>query len=76
MRPEKKAKVATPEDFVKIGVPEVWAEHIIKAGYTSIEKLKENKPTQVHQQLNGYRKKNKLEIPALQLDEVEKWFES
>ncbi len=75
MRPEKKAKVDGPEDFVKIGVPEVWAEHIIKAGYTSVAKLKEEKATQIHQNLNGFRKKNKLEIPALQLNEVEKWME-
>ncbi len=73
MRPEKKAKVDGPEDFMKIGVPEVWVEHVIKAGYTSIAKLKEEKHTQIHQKLNGYRKKNKLEIPALQLDEVESW---
>jgi lysyl-tRNA synthetase class 2 len=75
MRPEKKAKVDGPEDFIKIGVPEVWAEHIIKAGYTSVAKLKEEKATQIHQNLNGFRKKNKLEIPALQLNEVEKWME-
>ncbi len=73
MRPEKKAKVDGPEDFVNIGVPEVWAEHLIKAGYTSVAKLKEEKATQIHQNLNGFRKKNKLEIPALQLNEVEKW---
>jgi lysyl-tRNA synthetase class 2 len=54
-------------------VPEVWAEHLIKAGYTSVAKLKEEKATQIHQNLNGFRKKNKLEIPALQLNEVEKW---
>lgn len=75
MRPEKKAKVEGPEDFVKIGVPQEWAEHVIAAGYTTVAKLKENKATQVHQKLNGYRKKNKLDVPALQLDEVQKWFE-
>jgi len=73
MRPEKKAKVATPDDFVKIGVPVEWAEHIIAAGYSSVDKFKENKATQIHQKLNGYRKKNKLNIPALQLNDVEKW---
>jgi lysyl-tRNA synthetase class 2 len=73
MRPEKKVKIATPDDFVKIGVSLEWAEFVIAAGYTSIDKLKENKATQIHQKLNGYRKKNKLNIPALQLDEVEKW---
>ncbi len=73
MRPEKKAKVDGPEDFIKIGVPENWAEHIIKAGYKSVAQLKEDKHTQIHQKLNGFRKKNKLNIPALQLAEVEKW---
>jgi lysyl-tRNA synthetase class 2 len=74
MRPEKKAKVEGPEDFVKIGVPEIWAEHFIKAGYSTVAKLKEEKATQVHQKMNGYRKKNKLDIPALQLADVEAWF--
>lgn len=73
MRPEKKAKVEGPEDFIKIGVPADWAEHVIKAGYTSVAKLKEEKHTQIHQKLNGFRKKNKLDIAALQLPDVEKW---
>ncbi|MGD9993000.1 MAG: lysine--tRNA ligase [Salinivirgaceae bacterium] len=73
MRPEKKVKTDGPEDFVKIGVPEVWAEHVIKAGYTSVVKMKEEKATQIHQKLNAYRKKNKLEINALQLPDVEQW---
>ena len=73
MKPEAKKKIAKPEDFIAIGVPEVWAEHIMKAGYASVEKLKEEKATQIHQKLNGFRKKNKLDIPALQLPDVEKW---
>ncbi len=73
MRPEKTAKVAKPEDFIKIGVHEIWAEYVLKV-YETVDKLRTNKATQVHQNLNGYRKKNKLEIPALQLAEVEAWF--
>jgi len=73
MRPEKKAKVDTPEDFVKAGIPEDWAAHIIAAGYTSVKDLKAEKATVIHQKLNGFRKKNKLEIGALQLDEVSAW---
>lgn len=73
MRPEKFDVGPDPKVFVAIGVPEVWAEHIIRAGYDSIEKLKEAKPTVVHQTLNTYRKKNKLEIPAIQLDDVNGW---
>ena len=72
MRPEKKAKVDGPEDFIKIGVPQEWAEYVIKAGYSSVAKLREEKHTQIHQKLNGFRKKNKLDIPALQLPDVEK----
>jgi lysyl-tRNA synthetase class 2 len=75
MKPEVVKAAPKPEDFIAIGVPEEWAEHIMKAGYTSVEMLKENKATQVHQKLNGYRKKNKLDIPALQLDQVNTWFE-
>jgi lysyl-tRNA synthetase class 2 len=79
MRPEKWAVASTDSSkildaFKAIGVSEVWAEHVYKAGYTSVEKLKEVKHTAVHQNLNGYRKKNKLDIPALLLEEVEMWF--
>ncbi len=73
MRPEKVARAAKPEDFIKIGVSEIWAEHVLKV-YETVDKLRTNKATQVHQNLNGYRKKNKLDIPALQLAEVEGWF--
>ena len=73
MRPEKKLKIDTPQDFENAGVPKDWAEHVIAAGYTTVKDLKAEKATVIHQKLNGYRKKNKLEIPALQLDEVNAW---
>ncbi len=75
MRPEQKAKVDTPQDFMKIGVPEEWVPHVIAAGFASVKGLKAEKPTVIHQKLNGFRKKNKLEIEALQLDEVKGWVE-
>ncbi|MFM9004765.1 MAG: lysine--tRNA ligase, partial [Flavobacteriales bacterium] len=74
MRPEKFERADSPADFEAIGVSVDWAPHVIKAGYDSLEKLWAAKPTAVHQNLNGYRKKNKLEIPAVQLDEVDRWF--
>jgi lysyl-tRNA synthetase, class II len=73
MRPEKSQQVIKPSDFEAIGISKDWAEHVIKAGYKSIEELKSEKPTAIHQKLNGYRKKNKLEIPAIQLNDVENW---
>ena len=73
MKPEKKAATPKPEDFLKIGVPQEWVE-VVMHEFLSVTKLKENKATQVHQKLNGLRKKNKLNMDALQLEEVEKWF--
>jgi lysyl-tRNA synthetase class 2 len=73
MRPEKFQSGPNLQDFIALGIPELWAEHVVKAGYDSIEKLKSSKPTAVHQQLNGYRKKNKLDIPAVQLEDVLAW---
>ncbi len=73
MRPEKVKKVATKEDFMAIGVPEVWAEVLVKQNFTSVEMLKEQKPAGLREKLNGIRKKNKMDVPALQLEEVEAW---
>ncbi len=73
MRPEKFESGPNPKEFEALGIPVEWVEHVIKAGYDSVEKLKAAKPTAVHQTLNGYRKKNKLEIPAVQLEEVNGW---
>jgi lysyl-tRNA synthetase class 2 len=74
MRPEKFQTGPDLKAFQSLGVSGSWAEHIYKAGYTTVDELLEAKPTAVHQKLNGYRKKNKLEIPALLLEEVEAWY--
>jgi lysyl-tRNA synthetase class 2 len=49
---------------------------MVQAGFHTVASLLEQKPAGLHQKLNGYRKKNKLDIPALQLDQVERWFKS
>ena len=59
--------------FTSIGVPEVWVEHVIAAGYETPESLREQKASQIQQKLSGYRKKNKLDIPSLSIEDVEKW---
>ena len=43
----------------------------IRELFGGLDKMRDLKATQVHQQLNGYRKKHKLDIPALSLDEVQ-----
>jgi lysyl-tRNA synthetase class 2 len=73
MRPEKFQTGPDVKAYEAAGIASEWIEHVIKAGYDSIEKLKEAKPTAVHQTLNGYRKKNKLDIAAIQLSDIEGW---
>jgi lysyl-tRNA synthetase class 2 len=76
MRPEAKKKVFTAQDFIKMGISETWAEHLVAAGFVAPKQLKETKPSAIQQKLNGYRKKNKLDIPAIQMDEIESWLKS
>ncbi len=73
MRPEAKKKEFDANDLMVIGVSSEWAQHIINAGYESLASLKESKPTAIHQRLNVYRKKNKLQIAALQLEDINNW---
>ncbi len=74
MRPEKKPELPSRSDFEALGVAPEWSEHVM-AAFGSVDELKKAKPTQVHQKMNGFRKKNKLDIPALQLEEVKAWFD-
>ena len=76
MRPEKFQTGPDLKAFQAIGISIDWSEHVYKAGFSNVTELLEAKPTAVHQKLNGYRKKNKLEIPALLIEEVESWYHS
>jgi lysyl-tRNA synthetase class 2 len=73
MRPEKTKKVLDTNELKRYGIPEEWGKLILASGVNSIDALKEEKPAGLLQKLNGLRKKNKLDIPALQLEELEKW---
>jgi lysyl-tRNA synthetase class 2 len=72
MRPEKIAPSLNKKDFEKLGVPELWSEHVMSV-FGSLEAFQDAKASQIHQKMNGFRKKNKLDISALQLEEVESW---
>ncbi|MFO7853596.1 MAG: hypothetical protein ACQERS_14515 [Bacteroidota bacterium] len=62
--------------FLEIGVPEEWIEPLIALGYDSVEKLKEvEKPGKLHQEMMGYRKKNKLDLPGLSPEAVAEWLQ-
>ncbi len=74
MRPESFDTSGGDADFSTLGVPSDWSEHLVAAGFSAPADVLAAKPTQVHQRLNGFRKKNKLDVPALSLDEVTAWF--
>ena len=73
MRPEKKEKQASPEEFKALGVDEIWIAALIKSGYKTIELLKAANPNKLHQEIAGFRKKNKIEAALPTLDEVKAW---
>lgn len=73
MRPEKKAKVTTDEDFVAAGVPAAWVQAIRKMNINTIEDLKAANPNKIFNDLGGMRKKLKLDIPMPTKEEVTAW---
>jgi lysyl-tRNA synthetase class 2 len=77
MKPETPAKVPSlskPEEYIALGVPEEWIEPLQALGYTSIDKIKAfEKPGKLANDLNGYKKKNKLEISTVTMEDVDGW---
>ena len=73
MRPEKIQADATDEDFMQIGIQKEWIVAIRKKGFTTVEELKQANPNKLFNDLNGLRKKLKLNIPALKIEEVKGW---
>ena len=73
MKPEKKAEVTSDEEFVKHGVAAEWVPMLRKAGINTLAQLKEANPNKLYNDLNGLRKKNKLDIAPVQKEAVESW---
>ena len=76
MRPEKVLPRDKKEVFASAGIPEEWVPVLHKAGYLTLSAVKaEEKPGRLLQQLMDIKKKYKLELPAITLDEVTAWSE-
>lgn len=77
MRPEKKAVPAgdTDEAFIEAGVPAAWVPALRKYGFKNVADLKAANPNKLLNDLGGLRKKLKLDIPALKLEEIQAWVE-
>ena len=76
MRPEKVAKRDGADKYVAIGVPEEWVEVIQKAGYLTVESMKDANPGKLMQEICGLNKKYKLELKNPSNDEIASWIEN
>ncbi len=75
MRPEKSAKKDDAAKYTALGIPEEWVVVFQKAGYNTIDSLKDVNPNKLHQELCGINKKFKLELNNPTSEEVKTWTE-
>ncbi|MDL2243918.1 lysine--tRNA ligase [Parabacteroides sp. PFB2-10] len=73
MRPEKTVRKDPAEKYEKIGIAADWVPVIQKAGYITVESLKELNPDKLRQELCGLNKKHKLNLTNPTQEEVALW---
>ncbi len=73
MRPEKKEHRDNVAAFAAVGVPEEWVPVLWKAGFLTVDAMKQEKPGKVMQQLMDISKKYKLGMKAPSLEEIAQW---
>ena len=73
MRPEKTAKKDSVEKYTAIGVDKDWVLALQKAGYITLEILKDANPNKVRQELCELNKKYKLELANPSAEQVAEW---
>ena len=64
MKPQINKPISKRSDFLTIGVNEDWIDIVMEI-YVDTESLLSNKPTQVHQKLNGFRKKKQIKFRCI-----------
>ena len=74
MRPEKKAKISSADEFIALGIPSEWVPVLNKMGFKTVDELKAGNPNKVFNDLGGMRKKMKLEIAMPSKEIVMEWF--
>jgi len=73
MRPEKVVKRDGADKYAALGIPAEWIPVIQKAGYITVEMLKDLNPDKFRQELCGLNKKHKLELQNPSQEEVGNW---
>jgi lysyl-tRNA synthetase class 2 len=77
MKPEKQEHIDGDEKYLEIGVPKEWIDPLKTLGFTTIDRLKEvEKPGKLANDLNGYKKKKKLDLPGLSPEVVARWIKN
>ncbi len=73
MKPEKQIPVAKDEEFEALGVPKVWIPALRKMKINTKADLAAAADTKLFNDLNGLRKKMKLDADPLSLAQVQGW---
>lgn len=73
MRPERVQRKDDDAAFEAAGVSAEWVKPLRALGYNSLDVLQGAKPGKLLNDLRVYAKKNKLELPPLELEVVEGW---
>ena len=73
MRPEKIVKKDATDKYVALGIHEAWVPALQKAGYITVDTLKDVNPNKLRQELCEMNKKYKLELQNPAAEEVEAW---
>jgi len=81
--PQMKPEIITQEvegneaanPFSQMGVPDAWASILARLGFSNPEQLRKTNPNKLFNDLGGLRKKLKLDIPALKIEEIRAWLE-
>jgi lysyl-tRNA synthetase class 2 len=73
MRPEKKAKRDSTEDYTAAGIPAEWLEPLQKMGFQTVESIKAASAGKLFNDLCGFNKKNRLGLKNPTADEVKTW---
>ena len=76
MRPEKTVKRDATEKYTAMGIAAEWVPALQKAGYLTVESLKEANPNKLRQALCELNKKYKLELTNPSVEEIGGWINS
>ncbi|WP_106828767.1 lysine--tRNA ligase [Parabacteroides pacaensis] len=76
MRPEKTVKKDSADKYEAIGIDNVWVAALQKAGYLTIDSLKDVNPNKLRQELCELNKKYKLELQNPTVEEVQQWIDN